>query len=390
MKQLTLFDIHGNSQAAFLGLSENWKPKRPASFYPHMIILAKGSMSTPQRKMFTRRICETYPDAQVVENLDTPHSKIEISGDSLIEAHYIGKKTLVIGELRDAVRFSEEEGNTCPNYWHFSPYGFCPYGCHYCYLAGTLGIKFSPTVKIFVNLPEMLKKIHSIASRHHKPAVFYVGKLQDGLSLDPLTGYSHIMIPFFAMHPKARLIILTKSEEVENLLDLNHQKHTILSWSLNPDSICKEFEANTPSLEKRFQAMEKCSSAGYPVRAVIMPVIPVQDWKNLYRDFIEELLARAPLDRLTLGGICIYRGAYKLLTEKISSKNAISDYLVHEKSADGRMRYTPELRVKIYSFLLKEVRKRRPDLHMALCLEEKEVWKSIGLSGNMGRCNCVL
>ncbi|MCX5653310.1 MAG: hypothetical protein NTY65_01460, partial [Planctomycetota bacterium] len=66
---------------------------------------------------------------------------------------------------------------------------FLPYGCHYCYLAGTPGVRFSPTVKVFLNLPEILAEVDRVAAHLAKPTTFYVGKLQDGLALDPLTGY---------------------------------------------------------------------------------------------------------------------------------------------------------------------------------------------------------
>ncbi len=85
----------------------------------------------------------------------------------------------------------------CPNYWHFSPYGFCPYDCNY-YLAGTRGVWFSPAVKVFLNLPEIIREIDREANRIARPTAFYVGKLQDGLALDPLTDYSRELVPFFA------------------------------------------------------------------------------------------------------------------------------------------------------------------------------------------------
>ena len=85
----------------------------------------------------------------------------------------------------------------------------------HCYLAGTPGVKHSPTIKIFLNLPEMLDRVGMTASKLASPTAFYLGKLQDGLALDPLTGYSRRMIPFFARQPQARLILLTKSTSVE-------------------------------------------------------------------------------------------------------------------------------------------------------------------------------
>ena len=62
--------------------------------------------------------------------------------------------------------------------------GFCPYGCKYYYLAGTQGVKFSPTVKIYVNLPEMLEEINRIARR--LPAVLNLAELRESRSLSPM------------------------------------------------------------------------------------------------------------------------------------------------------------------------------------------------------------
>jgi len=77
----------------------------------------------------------------------------------------MGKKTLVFGVHKSALRFSGEDGNTCPNYWHFSPYGFCPYDCQYCYLAGTPGVRFSPTVKIFPLFLKDLKPFSNVLTQ---------------------------------------------------------------------------------------------------------------------------------------------------------------------------------------------------------------------------------
>jgi len=290
------------------------------------------------------------------------------------------------------VRFSSEEGNTCPNYWHFSPYGFCPFDCKYCYLAGTPGVRFSPAVKIFLNLREMLCKIDRAACDAKQPTAFYMGKLQDGLALDPLTGYTRTLIPFFAAHRFAQLILLTKSTNVENLLDLDHRGHSILSWSLNPSEVCKAFETNTPAVADRIEAMRRCTEAGYPVRAVIMPIIPVLDWDVVYESFIEDLLTRVQLDRITLGGICIYRSAQDLMEHKLSKNNLISQSLAPKGShpSDGRLRYPLGKRIEMYGHLVRTIHRIAPGLQVALCLEEKATFHGLGLLESIGQCNCVL
>jgi spore photoproduct lyase len=91
-----------------------------------------------------------------------------------------------------------------------------------------------------MNLDEILAQVDKQARKIGRPEAFYLGKLQDGMALDPLTGYSRVMIPFFAEHPFARLRILSKSADFENVLDLDHRGHTVLCWSLNPPEVRKE------------------------------------------------------------------------------------------------------------------------------------------------------
>ncbi len=365
---------------------ECYEPRRSDCFVPERIVLTRGCT---QHLDLIDRICSLYSNAEIICKTNISHMQVSFDDRSLLDRHRAGKKTLVFGELKSAVRFSEERNNTCPNYWHFSPYGFCPYGCHYCYLAGTIGVKFSPAVKIFLNLPEMLRKIDRIASGLGRPVAFYLGKLQDGLALDPLTGFSRIMIPFFARHPFARLILLTKSADVQNLLDLDHAGHTILSWSLNPTAIRAQFEENTPTVEDRIEAMVHCLAAGYAVRAVLMPLIPIDDWQTVYADFLTRLLTRVKLDRLTLGGICSYSTARSLMNEKMSHDNVINRHMA-DQSPDGRVRYLPQIRRELYDHLIRCARRIQPNLPIALCLEESDVWQSVDLADNLGRCNCVL
>jgi spore photoproduct lyase len=238
----------------------------------------------------------------------------------------------------------------------------------------------------------MLDEISRIAQRLKTPTAFYIGKLQDPLALDSLTAYSNILIPFFAEHPYARLTLLTKSANVDILLELEHQEHTILSWSVNPPEICHTFEENVPSMDERLEAMRRVASAGYPARVVMMPIIPVDGWQNMYTTFTRRLLETIPIQRLTIGGICTYRGARKLMEQKIGSNNPISNNIetIWQRTGDGRARYSQALRQEIYSVIIKAVRHVCPELELALCLEERELWQNLGLEGNIGRCNCVL
>jgi spore photoproduct lyase len=383
-------------QAGWLAFEEAgelmYRPRRPARFHPQRIILAKGSVSTPPRRALVESICALYPQAEVVEQLDTPHNQIDLGIRDPLKLHYRGRRTLVFGQHASAVGRSTETGNTCPNFYHFSPYGNCPYGCQYCYLAGTQGIRFSPTVKVYVNLPEILDQIDRLARRLGREEAFYLGKLQDGMALDPLTGYSRILIPFFAHHPLARLRILSKSADYANVLDLDHRGHTILCWSLNPPEVQRRFEANTVSVGERLTAMRQCAAAGYPLRVMLMPIIPIEDWQQHYDAFLKDLLTQVRLDRITLGGICSYGPALQLMDQKLGKTNEISRSLtvLGNEPSDGRARYPVAERIAIYSHLIQTVRRFQPELIISLCMEDHAVAAAVNLTANIGRCNCIL
>ncbi|MFC1737010.1 spore photoproduct lyase family protein, partial [Candidatus Hydrogenedentota bacterium] len=231
-QQLDLFGSNTESVA----LPTDYSRFQPYHFHVERIILTKGSVSTPEQEVFVRRICDAYPDVSVEEMLDIPHNRVELGEEDPVKLHEMGRRTLVFGELKpkSAVRYAEVNDRERPRRWHFSVYGYCPYRCRYCYLSGNDGVWHSPTVKIYVNLPEILCEIGRQANSLDEPTVFTLGKLQDGLALDPLTAYSTMLVPFFAKSRHARLLIQTKSASVERLLDLKHNGNTVLSWSLNP------------------------------------------------------------------------------------------------------------------------------------------------------------
>ena len=308
-------------------------------------------------------------------------------GDARREA---GRRTLVVGCLKSVLRRSAEADICCPNYLHFSPTAYCTYGCAYCYLAGTRSTVFAPAAKVYVNLEDMLAAIERKARRLDRPTSFYVGKLQDALALDPLTGFSRVLVPFFAEQANARLVMLAKSDAVENLLDLDHRGHTVVSWSINPEAVCREFEAGAPSLARRLEAARRCREAGYPVRFIVMPILPVDDWERHYAALVEQLFAAVRPRRITLGGLCSYRGALALTARALGPDNLIARHIARGPSPDGRLRFPRSLRVAFYRHLIAAIRRHNPSLPIGLCLEEPAVWAASGLDPAQQTCNCIV
>jgi DNA repair photolyase len=344
--------------------SFNSTPLRVKSFELEQIILAKGSMDTPARRRFVERVCTLYRGALVIEQLDVPHNRVQIASSK--GRFELGRRTLVFGVIKDGVRASRE-GKTCPSHWSFSVYGFCPYRCVYCYLPGSSTFWHSPSVRIYLNIEQILSQIDTVANRQGQVTPFVLGRLQDGLALDPLTGYSALLVPFFAEHKFARQILLTKSVSVERLLELEHRGHTIISWSLNPPEIAKLYELGAPSYEERVKAMERCASRGYPVRATVMPFIPYPGWKSLYADMLHDLLRRVQIERLTLGGLCIAPRALGFVREKLADARLAVNELGTTLYDSGRVWYDKSLCASMYTALAEVAHYVRPNLPIDSC-----------------------
>jgi len=383
-------------------------PLRPKllGWQPERVVLTRGCDASPPQQIYCERLIAAFPEAEVIDRRDVPHNRLSVPGDTQRDRLKWGKATLVLGSIGRPLHINRDpearHGVLCAPYLAYHTSWFCFYDCAYCYLAGSPGVKFSPTVRIFTNVGDVLAQMFCTLEQQPGPVGFYSGKVQDGLQLDPITNSSRILIPALVEQPNARLIYLTKSAAVENLLELARvgqaagQRGTsqagrlryddiVVTWSLNADEIVRTMERGTASLRERLTAAARCKEAGYEVRFVVMPLVPFEGWEAAYDELLEQALAVGP-SQITLGGICSYPGAARALRENLGADNPISPLLTSSRGC--RARYPLALRVKIYRHLLQHIRSRS-DLPVSLCLETLEAWEQVGLDPRTAHCNCM-
>jgi spore photoproduct lyase len=342
-----------------------YSPAPPHGFQVERIILAKGSLDTPEREAFVRRICGVYPGVPVEEWLGVAHNRVELDEPDPVRRVAKGKRTLVFGVIdpKHALWGDDETNAYYENRRRLSLYSFCFYDCRFCYLSGRSGVWHSPAIRIYVNFPEILAEVDRLARAAVKTIEFCPGGLQDGLSLDPLTSYASVLIPLFADYRYARLNFLTKSVDIEALLGLEHGGNTTLGWTLNPPEIARHYECKAPPVEKRMEAMRRCATAGYPIQASIMPVIPQGHWKKGYLDFVAELLDSVHLERLTLGGASLDSRTRMLLERRMGQDNVISRHLCQcSHGKDGKTFYPYELCRDLFRETVDLARRVQPGL----------------------------
>ncbi len=357
------------------------------TFKPRTILLWRKIADQPQ----AQRILSRFPDASVrlIEHQRHPTQHSVPSGKAVVE----GKRTLMIGQTSSFIGcFDGRLGHNvrCCPYYKLTPLSNgCPYYCTYCYLAFVYR-KYSPFIKININYDTMFKQIRKAAAASNGIASFNMGEMLDSLALDHITKLTTMLVPFFGGFSNAYLMLLTKSSNIDNLLSVEPNRQTVVSWSLNSDKAVTDFEPGTASLDERVNAARRCQQHGYRIRFRIDPGIFHENWKDEYAALIEKMFTNTRPENITIGMLRLLPGHARLAAQAYPhrAKQLLTDPLL-KGASDRKLRYPPEKRIEFYSFLIGIIRSFNRNVSISLCRETPDVWHALRDRCTAGKCNCI-
>ena len=184
--------------------------------------------------------------------------------------------------------------------WQFHLAEGCPAHCQYCYLASSLS--GPPVIRVFANLLEILENTEHYKGpkgspstpNPERPTSFEVSCYTDPLSLEHLTGSLGECIRYFGTQENKHLRWVSKFDNVEPLLGIEHNGHTRCRASVNADPVARGFEGGTASVENRLQALRRLAlpkaqgGGGYPVGLVMAPIMAFENWQAHYTALFEQ------------------------------------------------------------------------------------------------------
>jgi spore photoproduct lyase len=370
-------------------------------FKPSTILLWKKAAETKE----AQRIVSLFPNT-IVRLIDSQRldSFPNLSpGQALVK----GKRILMIGHTSSFVgfydghpdRFAE---NNFPDKSAFSdvhclPYyklvpisNGCPYYCTYCYLAYVYR-KFSPFIKINVNYEKMFKQIRKTLKLSQGNVCFNMGEMLDSLALDHITNLSKMLIPFFANLPRAYLMLLTKSSNIDNLLTLQPNNQTVISWSLNSQKMIDSFEPGTASLDERISSAKLCQNHGYRIRFRIDPGIIHPGWQSDYTELVKKMMTQTKPENITIGLLRILPGHFNLIKQAYTKRGQmLRNYSLAKGASDGKLRFESQKRIEFYSFLTDVIHSFNKNASVSLCRETPDVWNALKTRCRLNQCNCVI
>jgi spore photoproduct lyase len=119
--------------------------------------------------------------------------------------------------------------------------------------------------------------------------------------LDHVSRLTQQLVPYFSHLSRGYVMLLTKSANVQGVLDVAPHSHVVVSWSLNPPGIIETYELGTASLDERLAAARRCQEHGYRIRLRIDPGILYPDWQTGYGELIRKSLTLLEPENITLG-----------------------------------------------------------------------------------------
>lgn len=292
----------------------------------------------------------------------------------------MGKKVLFLTKnsgafIRDCPGTSHY---TCCGYKILHIGAYCVMDCSYCILQAYF---HPPVLRFFVNHVDMEKALVQVFNAGEIMRIG-TGEYTDSLIWESFYPLSKTLVPLFASQSSCVLELKSKSTAVKNLLGLEHNRKTIMAWSVNTRRVIQTEERGTTSLENRISTAKTCVSRGYPVAFHFDPMLIYDGCEDEYVSVVDFIFDNIPADEI----VWISMGAFRFMPflKPIIERRFPDSRIVYNefiRGIDAKMRYFKPLRICLYRRVIDRIRKRAPDVCVYFCMEDTEVWeKTMGFS----------
>lgn len=133
------------------------------------------------------------------------------------------------------------------------------------------------------------------------------------------SGFNDFFLPRVDSMEGVMMESRTKSPSIQSLLTRTPAKNVEIAYSLNPQEIIQTYERATAGLDKRIDNINALLDHGWKVGIRIMPLMPVDDYKNIYTQFIQTLREKVDIGRLHsvfIGGLMFTRKDYHRMRKR--------------------------------------------------------------------------
>ncbi len=271
----------------------------------------------------------------------------------------------------------------CPHFLELKwAYG-CPFDCAWCYLKGTFRFLPTGTKPVIKDYGKIELHTRRFLSEVITPEILNTGEIADSLMWENSSKpFAKFIIPMFEEQDKHKVLFVTKSDNIKNLLEINPHNQVIVSFSLNADEVARRWERGAPPVDRRIEAGRKLSQADYEVRIRIDPMVPVPDWKTHYTNLIDQVFTSFVPARITLGSLRGLQSTINGATDK-----SWLEYLKENSNWGKKVAFNT--RYEMYASIIDLLKHSYNYKEVALCKETLAMWAKLGMDYKKIKCNCV-
>ncbi|HMV40985.1 MAG TPA: DNA photolyase [Leptospiraceae bacterium] len=231
----------------------------------------------------TKDILEKFPDSIQLEIKDYKHIFNRPNQDFLSQKNSI---KLILAVKKD--NFYYPGSNVVNNYGYKDFYYNtlvlnCLYNCEYCYLQGMFN---SGNIVVFVNLEDFFDATRELS--HNHPIYLCISYETDLLAFERVVPYTSKWILFARENPNVLIETRTKSNQYNLIQNLTPVKNVILAWTISPEIVIKNYEKGAAVLNQRLNNIKNATKDGWNVRICIDPILHLENWKEIYKSFIQK------------------------------------------------------------------------------------------------------
>jgi len=350
------------------------------------------------------KISKIFIDQTVAEFPETVSfiSKIKAPSSIISDVHQLYE---IVSRSEDPVTtgknllfLTENKGpflKGCPGTSHYTCCGyqilhigsFCTMDCSYCILQ----IYFHPPIlQYYMNSEKLFNELSQHFSSR-KLSRIGTGEFTDSLIWEPMSDLTEKLVVEFSKQTASVLELKTKTVSIQTLGRLPHNRKTILSWSLNTESIIQSEERKTASLSARLQAAAGCEALGYPLAFHFDPLIIYEGCEKDYQDVIKKIFDHVSPENIvwiSLGSFRFIPSLKPIIQKRFQQSKIVYGEFI--SGLDGKMRYFKPLRIQLYKKIASFIRDFSPDILVYLCMEDDEVWKkSFGFTPSEHECKSL-
>jgi spore photoproduct lyase len=282
-----------------------------------------------------------------------------------------------------------ESGVNCWSLYDLhSAYG-CFHKCRYC--------RRGRVTSLALNIEDFLDATDRLMAANPWQRVFRYDVETDCLPLEPEYGMCRALVEHYAKLPDHYVILFSKSDNVDFLLDLPHQGHTIMLWTLSTPTVSRQIEVDTATTEERIEAARKCQQAGYTVRFKCKPIVPIARWHEEATDMFEKLFAAVQPDNISMemlffDSMAEFRAIFPVELFDPALLARMDEIETTTGFTDRSHPFPDDVRAEIYTHYLREIKRLSPHTRVSLCAETQAMWDL--LAGELDctfsafACNC--